>query len=318
MNKKVGLTEASIIVSLAIILVLVSAYVPALGILGLFISIPYAIIGTLGNKKYSVLSIIATFFILMITTNPVYAVNICLMSAVPGMIMGHIVKKCIEQDETNKFVPIYGGIIAFTTSILIFLLVSKVILGTDLVADFIKILKESILSQFETMKEMNPEMLKGITTDDIVNLIRGMIPAMLLLQGTFLSFITYYTEVFILRRLRSINIKAPKLKEFYLPGNAVAASFMLYLLIIGIGYMDIDFNTNLVMLNLQLVFNTLFMVQGIAVCIFFAVVWMKNKPKGMLFFWAIILAMTGTMGVSFIGMLDSVVDFRRVRIYKSI
>ena len=57
-----------------------------------------------------------------------------------------------------------------------------------------------------------------------------MLPTILFLQGIIVAFITYYLEVFILRRIKILNLKLPKFTDFYLPGNAVTASFILYIL----------------------------------------------------------------------------------------
>lgn len=61
MNKKFGLSQAARIVTLGIILVLISVYVPMLAILALVVPVPFAIIGTLCERKYAFLSLISTF-----------------------------------------------------------------------------------------------------------------------------------------------------------------------------------------------------------------------------------------------------------------
>ena len=46
------------------------AYVPMLSTLSMAVPVPYAIIGTLTDNKYSILSLIATFFIFNIYCKP--------------------------------------------------------------------------------------------------------------------------------------------------------------------------------------------------------------------------------------------------------
>ena len=93
MNNKVKLSQASMIVTLGILLALITAYVPMLSILSLVIPVPYAIIGTLTDNKYSILSLILTFFVLMFSVNPIYSVSICIMSAFPGIVIGSVVRE---------------------------------------------------------------------------------------------------------------------------------------------------------------------------------------------------------------------------------
>ena len=66
MNNRLRLTQASLIATLGILLCLITVYVPMLSILSIAIPVPYAIIGTLTDNKYSILSLIVTFLILML------------------------------------------------------------------------------------------------------------------------------------------------------------------------------------------------------------------------------------------------------------
>lgn len=86
MNNRLRLTQASLIATLGILLCLITVYVPMLSILSIAIPVPYAIIGTLTDNKYSILSLIVTFLILMFTVNPLYSVSLCIMSIVPGLL----------------------------------------------------------------------------------------------------------------------------------------------------------------------------------------------------------------------------------------
>ena len=66
-----------------------------------------------------------------------------------------------------------------------------------------------------------------------------MLPTILFLQGMIVAFITYYLEVFILKRIRILNLELPKFIDFYLPGNAITASFILYMLVLFIDIIGI-------------------------------------------------------------------------------
>ena len=76
--------------------------------------------------------------------------------------------------------------------------------------------------------------------------------------------------------------------------------------------------TDSILLNLQLVFNFMFIIQGISVSVYFIEKWLKAVQLKMIFMGALlILSVFGITGISFIGMVDSILDFRRVRAYKS-
>ena len=102
MNNKLRLPQASLITALGILLCLMTAYVPMLSILSMAVPVPYAIIGTLTDNKYSILSLIATFFILIFTVNPLYSVSVCIMSIVPGIFIGSAIRNNRKEDDFNN------------------------------------------------------------------------------------------------------------------------------------------------------------------------------------------------------------------------
>ena len=317
MNKKFGLSQSTMIATLGIILVLISVYVPMLSFLALVVPVPFAIIGTLCERKYAFLSLISTFLVIMFCVDPIYAINICIMNVVPGLIIGNIAKYNINNENSNKFEPIYGGMLAFTVCTIVFFLLSKFIFNIDLMGNLNKLITNVLNEQMNMMEKMNVDLYKNIKVEDIANLIKSMIPTMLFLQGLFASFITYYLEVFILKRIKLANLQKPTFRDFYLPGNAVSASLILYVVVLLLGFMEIGLYTESIMLNLQMVFNLMFIVQGIAVSIYYARKWLKQGTGKNVIVSGILLGLFGTMGISFIGMLDSIIDFRKVRSYKS-
>ena len=188
---------------------------------------------------------------------------------------------------------------------------------TEDIDDFMNILKESINVQVAIMENAGMSLKEGFNTSDIVNYINNMLPAILFLQGMIVTFIIYALETFVLRRIRLVNLRLPKFIDFYLPGNAVTASFTIYILVLFMDLIKVNLYTDLIMLNLQLVFNFMFMLQGISVSIYYLKKWIRGGSLKMIFMSLLILSVFGFMGISFVGMLDSIIDFRRVRSYKS-
>ena len=153
---------------------------------------------------------------------------------------------------------------------------------------------------------------------NITNTFRNIVPSMLFFRGMILSIIIYFIEVFTLKKMKYGDLSEIKFRNFYLPGNAIVTSFVLYLLIIALSYMKTPLYTDAIFLNLQIIFNFMFIIQGIAVSIYFIKKWIKEGIDGKLFIGAICVGIFGMTGVSFIGMIDSILDFRKVRVYKSI
>ena len=317
MYNKLRLPQASLIAALGILLCLVTVYVPMLSILSIAVPVPYAIIGTLTDNKYSILSLIATFFILMFTVNPLYSVSVCIMSIVPGIFIGSAIRNNKEEDNFNKFEPIYIGTIVTMICVIVFFFIANIVFKTNILDDFMNIVKESINIQVSIMESAGMVLKEGFKASDIVNYINNMLPTILFLQGMIVAVIIYALEIFILKRIRVVNLRLPKLTDFYLPGDAVTVSFTLYIFVLFMDLIKVNLHTDLIMLNLQLVFNFMFMLQGISVSIYYLRKWIRSGSLKMIFMSALILSIVGFMGISFVGMLDSIIDFRRVRSYKS-
>lgn len=318
MNNKLRLPQASLIAALGILLSLITTYVPVLSILSILIPVPFAIIGTLTDEKYSILSLITTFFVLMFTVNPLYSVSVCITSIVPGIFIGNAIRKNKEKDNSNKFEPIYVGTVVTMICILLFLFIANIVFKTNILDDFINIIKESINVQISIMENAGITLNEEFNASYIVNYINNILPTILFLQGIIVAFIIYSLEVFVLNRIRVINLSLPKISEFYLPGNAITVSFILYILVLFMDLININLYTDLIMLNLQLVFNFMFMLQGIAVSIYYLKKWIRNGSFKVIFISVLILSIFGFVAISFVGMLDSIIDFRKVRSYESI
>lgn len=317
MNKDTKLSKLIGIVVLGIFLALIAAYVPSLALVGLIVSVPYAIIGILGEKKYYVASTLVTFLALAISVDLMYSINICILNVIPGLVIGAIAKNNIKNEDINKFEPIYAGTIIFVICTIVFFFISKFVFKIDLIEEFMAIISESIKSQAEVLKNLNLTLGENIVAEDIVNGFRNMIPTALFFEGMILAVITYCLSGFVLKRMKKVNFRLPKIKEFYLPGNAVVTSFVLYMLVLFIELIGLNLYTDLIMVNLQLVFNFMFMAQGIAICIYYISKIRKEGPNKLVLVGGVMILVSGFMGISFVGMLDSIIDFRKVRSYKS-
>jgi len=318
LNNKLKLPQASLITALGILLCLMTAYVPMLSILSMAVPVPYAIIGTLTDKKHSVISLIATFFILMFVVNPLYSITICVLNIIPGIFIGNAVKTDEEDNRFNKFGPIYIGTIITVICTIVFFFISNIFFKTNILEDFMSIIKESLNMQASIMEKAGMTLTEGFKVSDILKYITNTLPTILFIQSMLVTFVIYALEVFILRRIKIVNFKLPKFTDFNLPGNAVSVFFTLYMLVLFIDLIKVNYlHTDLIMLNLQLVFNFMFMIQGVSVSIYYLKKWIKSNSLNMVFIWGLILSMFGFMTVCFVGMLDSIIDFRRIRSYKS-
>lgn len=316
MNNDLRLSKVLPIVILAIILILASFKVSQLSLLLLLIPIPFALIGTLSSIKNNIISLIITLLVLMFSIETTSVVDIFINSIVPGTIIGIIAKKVLSKKDSNKYEPIFAGSIVFILSIVIHYLISKYIFSIDLLDELIKVFNVSIESQKSLMQSAtNNELLN---TENILEIFRNLVPSILFFRSMILSIIIYFIEVYALKKMKYGDLVEVKFSSFYLPGNAIVISFILYLLVIGLSYMKTPLYTDAIFLNVEIVFNFMFIIQGISVTIYFIKKWLKQGIDKKVFIGAICVGIFGMRGISFIGMIDSILDFRNVRVYKSI
>lgn len=315
MNKDLRLSRVLPIVILAIIVILVSLNISQLGLLLLLIPIPFALIGTLSNLKNNMISLVITFLALMYFTKYTNAIDIFINSIIPGTTIGIIAKKVIRDKNANKYEPIFVGTLVFIVSIVIYYLISKYAFKIDLLDELLQVFNTSLELQKELLESTNSDL---INLQNIENTFRNIIPSILFFRSMILSIIIYLIEVFALKKIQYGDLSKIKFKNFYLPGNAIVISFILYLIVILLSYMKTPLYTDTIFLNLQMVFNFMFILQGIAVCIYFMKKWIKQGVSNKIFMGVLCVGIFGITSISFIGMIDSILDLRQVRVYKSI
>ena len=316
MNRDLRLSKVLPIVILAIILILVSLHVPQLSLLLLLVPVPFALIGTLTNIKNNIIILILTCVVSIFFVKPIYIADVFINSIIPGMLIGMVAKKVLKNQDSNKYEPIFAGSLIFILSIAIHYFISKYTFNIDLL--------EEILGIFNTSLETQKSFIEAATdieifnTQNIMDTFRNLIPSMLFFRGMILSIVIYLVEVFALRKMKYGNLSDIKFRYFYLPGNAIMISFILYLLMILLSSMKTPLYTEAIFLNLQVVFNFMFIIQGLSVCTYFVKKWLSQGTGKKVLIGVLCVGIFGVTGISFIGMIDSILDFRNVRVCKSI
>lgn len=316
MNRDLRLSKVLPIVILAIILILVSLHVPQLSLLLLLVPVPFALIGTLTNIKNNIITLILTYVVSIFFVKSIYIVDIFINSIIPGMLIGMVAKKVLKNQDSNKYEPIFAGALIFIFSIAINYFISKYAFNIDLLEELIGIFNTSLEAQKSLLEVATGS--KIFNSQNIIDTFRNLIPSILFFRSMILSIIIYLIEVSALRKMKYGNLSDIKFRYFYLPGNAIMISFILYLLMLFLSSIKTPLYTEAIFLNLQVVFNFMFIIQGLSVCIYFLKKWFAEGTGRKVLIGVLCVAIFGVTGISFIGMVDSILDFRNVRVCKSI
>ena len=221
MNKDLRLSRVLLIVILAIILILVSLNISQLSLLLLLIPIPFALIGTLSNLKNNIISLSVTFLSLMYFTKYANAMDIFINSIIPGTIIGIIAKKVINDENSNKYEPVFAGIIIFIISIVVHYLISKYVFKTDLLEELLKMFNESMEFQKGLFESTNND---SISLQNITDTFRNIIPSILFFRSMMLSIIIYFIEVFTLKKIKYADLSEIKFNPNFIISSLLMLS----------------------------------------------------------------------------------------------
>lgn len=319
MNKKLTLSQTILITLFCVAMILAIFDIPGLSILTIGVSALFAVVSTLSDNKGIFVSVIMVILALVFFINPVYIFSISLNCIIPGIIMGIITKGVLNYKNDNKFEPIFVGTIAFILGLIANYLVSKYLFNINMLDEFTSAIKAQLSTQISVIQKSVSDLAlePNITEESIIQMVLNIIPVLLFFRAIFLAVLTYLLSIFILKKIKRLDLKEDlkeiKFSRFYLPGNAVLTSFVLYIVIMLLELFNTPLYTDLILINLELIFYTLFLIQGVSVAIFYAKKWIKAGRVIKIFMGFIAMLLFGVMGISILGMVDSVFDFRKVK-----
>ncbi|MEJ8555335.1 YybS family protein [Tepidibacter sp. Z1-5] len=305
-NNSKKLTEASILSCIGIIFALASTYIPFFSMFFMFNGIPYTIIAARCGIRYSIMSSFISLIILMMTTNPISALVFALVF-IPSIVIGYNIYK-----NENSFQNIALGSLFFIFMMMLYIKVSIIMFNIDIVKDFNDILIKSMNVQKDMINTLGIKMDEK-EVNNLLEYFSIYLPSMLVvIPSIVISFINYYVSICILRRIKKDEYLLPETKDFSLPGNIPLGIVFIYVATLLIKYIDGIYYESIVM-NLEMVILTLFLIQGACVYSYFLdKINIKKGAKGFLLIISFIIRPIVFI-ITIIGMLDSVMNFRKIR-----
>ncbi|WP_370837721.1 DUF2232 domain-containing protein [Intestinibacter bartlettii] len=319
MNKKLTLPQTIIITLFCIMMILAIFNMPQLGIFSIGVSALFVVIATLSDSKGIFISIAMVILGLVLFIKPIYIFDICLNFIIPGIIIGMITKNVLNHREDNKYNPIFMGTIAFIIGLIANYLISKYLFNINILEEFTSVMKTQLSTQISAIQESVSTLasVSNITEESIIQTVLNIMPLILFSRSIMLSILTYFLAIYTLKKIRKNDLKEKlmqiKFSRFYLPGNAVLTSFILYILIMLLEILKTPLYTDLILMNLELIFYILFFIQGVSVAVFFGKKWLKSGQIIKFTMGVIAILVLGIMSISILGMIDTIFDFRRVK-----
>lgn len=304
-NDRKALIESVLIAAVTAIFAISTMYIPILSMLIVLIPVPFMILSYRHNNKYSTLSIITFSLLTGILTDLVYAIYLIAIFVPMTIAMGHYIKR-----EREPYVVIGAGTIASIISILIVFQFVSYIGGVNIIDEIAIVAENVINTQIDMLKSIEADL---INSDEILSYLLMIFPGVLIIQSMFMAFGNYYLTVNVLKRLGLNTLELPQFSTFRLPENFVIGSFIIFILSYVTKYIEGIHHVSLIA-TVTIVFVFLFFIQGISVISFF--IKRTKTPKIVrIFLIGIIFIISPLLtAISFIGLVDSIVDIRKLKV----
>lgn len=306
-NKKntKALVESALITSIACIVAIVGIYVPLLGYLLILISVPFIILMIRNGWKYVVLSSLVSSILVGAISFPTYGIYVAVLGGGVGIVIGYFINK---GDESSKV--IFYGTVATSISffvifmIIVFLSGISAIEMIDYMTDEITVILkdagiESVLTE------------RGVELAKIAVIFKMLIPSSIIIFATIFSIINYFISSVIMQRIGMDISKIKRFSHFSLPNNIMIGTTVILILSYIVGKLNIV-NSQVLFINIFYIFVYVFMVQGLAVLVFYMEsvkmnIYLKIITIILVFVFQLIIV------IAILGWFDSIFDFRKLR-----
>lgn len=312
-RKTSAMVEAGILAAIAIVMALVSMYVPVIGAFVNFLwPLPIVICGMRNGLKWSIMSLIVAGVIVSIIISPLQAFFLVAIFGLLGLILG----ECMRRRFSPMKLMLYGSVGA-VLALVINIALSFLVLGINPVDMMFTAFHDSLTQLAEYYRE------SGMTEDEVQKAVAGyaemlrmmriIMPGAFLLSAPALAFINYIAAKKILTKLGERFEDFPPFINLQIPGwvlwpYAISLFAVTYFYQYNQQHWLYD-----VSVNVQTVCSFALVLQGIALIYWF--VHKHNKPS----WWAgmatvlLFLIPIFSQIMVYVGAFDIVFDFRKIR-----
>ena len=294
--------------AVATLLVLGTLYIPLFGsVLSFVWPVPIALAYIRYGGRTALLSLTVVSLLIAILAGPLQSLTLVLSSGLLALLFGYAILHRMAAEQT----VLLGGLLSIFSILAAFQL-SKWLLNIDIFAEMQRLLQES----FELMARQPwaSEEYRRLMDEMLLQLpeiIQMTIPAMLLMAGVSISYVSYAMMKWILQRLRVEVPSLPAFRYWQLPRWSVLGVVAGYLLAYAYQVNPIPWY-RIVGLNLQFLFQIIFLIQGMSFAYYMLMRW-KVRP-------ALAVVILAVMGFNpllgnflvGIGLMESLLQYRRI------
>jgi len=308
-EKTTRITETAIITTLMAIFVIVGLYI--LPIIIMLFPIPFVILGVRHGIKYNILSIIASSLVVSILIDILTGAFVFILFGLLAILLAYMIRRKYKPTEI---------IVGATGVSLITTLLTINIIGYITGISFVDQINASFAEVIQMQLNMTKDMgLSSYELSQIREIFRTtmeymiiIIPATIIISSLFTAYINYWVSGAVLKRLGHKTVPIPKFIHLRLPNNIILGTAVIFLATALTRLLKI-FYYNTIFINVVILVSFVFFIQGLAVIVYLMNRVKMNKfLKGILIF-LIIINIPLSFIISFIGVLDVIFDFRKLK-----
>lgn len=222
------LTEGAILLAAFAVLLLLTIYVPFLGmIVNLFLAVPFMLFAAKNDGKSIVVFIIASLLLSFIV-GTIMSLPLTLAYGTTGVVIGYLIQK-----QKNMGVLFISGSLVFLVNLILIYVASIVLFKVDMINEMIEMMRESLDVSADLLKNFgNTQDTEKVMEqfNNGLNLIKTLIPTLFVLSSFFIVFIMQLISFPIIKRFGVKVEKWKSFKEISLP-KSILYYFLLTLLV---------------------------------------------------------------------------------------
>jgi uncharacterized protein YybS (DUF2232 family) len=203
------LTEGAVLLAVFAVLLLITIYVPLLGMfLTFFIGVPFIFFAAKYDGKSILVFVVASLFLSLILGS-IMSVPLALLYGTTGAIMGYFL-----QLKKSRFAILLSGTLVFLLNLIIIYGASIVLFKIDMIGEMITMMQESMNVSAELLKNFGSPADTERALDQFnegLKLIKTLIPTLFVIASFLIVFIMQLVSFPLLKRF---GIKAERWKSF--------------------------------------------------------------------------------------------------------
>lgn len=261
---------------------------------------------------------ITNMIVTIIIISIVESIKIGIFLAITFLPFTIIISTLIKKRKNNTEILGFSSLTFFVSILIMFIIIN--LLGIDVVKYIESTFKQIVDMQLETIENIDLSNYEIFTTkqllEDTYQYLLLIIPSLVLILSTLVSYINYLLSSMILKRVGINIVNIPKFAKFRLPNNVVLGTIIMFGLTFLSGQLGFTYYET-VFINIGVLISMGLFIQGLSV-----IDHLLNKLKlniifKLIFYITFIFSTSLVSIVTIVGLVDLIFDLRKLRKKKS-